>query len=367
MKITFNRESMLSACQNVSGACSTKDVKPSLKSILCVVDKDCTLMATDMEIGMRLDLLGVGVHQPGEVLFPPKFINILRESTSEEMTAFFDKDKLLVRGTQGKFEMPTVDAKEFPPIPDFDADAYCEIDGKALGEMIDKTTFASGVIGGDQGRKFGATTGILIEPASSLIMVSTNGRGMAKMESAATMNGAIKNTVMPVKTLRLLSNSLRDGVPVLVCLREADALFKTGNTVIHSRALEGRFPDWKRHVPTEFKHKMTLTVGPLLSLIRQSMVMTDEMTKKVTFDFSNNKLTMTTVNSVLGEAELSMPIDFDGTLSMMFDPSVIASMLAKLEPDSMISFEANAHNKAAVIKSGEFLYMAMPMWERTEK
>ena len=46
---------MLSACQLASAAVIARDVKPVLKNLKAVVDADrCTLMATDLELGIRL-------------------------------------------------------------------------------------------------------------------------------------------------------------------------------------------------------------------------------------------------------------------------------------------------------------------------
>ena len=88
MKIVCHREGLLSACQLASTASASRDVKPILKNLKAVVNGDhCTLMATDLELGIRLDVRGIRVEEPGEAILPAsRFISILRESTDEEMT-----------------------------------------------------------------------------------------------------------------------------------------------------------------------------------------------------------------------------------------------------------------------------------------
>src|SRR4051794_15202095 len=89
MKVVFHREGLLTACQIASVAVATRDVKPVLRNIKALVTNDrCTLIATDLELGIRLDVLGIQVEEPGEILLPTsRFVSILRESPDETMTS----------------------------------------------------------------------------------------------------------------------------------------------------------------------------------------------------------------------------------------------------------------------------------------
>ena len=85
----------LSACQLVSAAVAARDVKPVLRNIKAIVDEDrCTLMATDLELGIRLEVRGIKVEEAGEALLPTsRLIAILREATDEEMVVEAGPDK----------------------------------------------------------------------------------------------------------------------------------------------------------------------------------------------------------------------------------------------------------------------------------
>ena len=88
MKIVCHREGLLSACQLASAAVAARDVKPIFSNIKAVVADDrCTLMATDLELGIRLEVRGIKVQEPGEALLPTcAVVAILREATDEELT-----------------------------------------------------------------------------------------------------------------------------------------------------------------------------------------------------------------------------------------------------------------------------------------
>lgn len=66
MKIRCHREGLLAACQLAAVAIAPRDVKPVLRNIKAIVDEDrCTLMATDLELGIRLEVRGINVDEPG--------------------------------------------------------------------------------------------------------------------------------------------------------------------------------------------------------------------------------------------------------------------------------------------------------------
>src|SRR6185436_2666587 len=121
MKMVCHREGLLSACQLASVAVAARDVKPVLRNIKAVVDDErCTLMATDLELGIRLEVRGIKVEDPGEALLPTgRVISILRESTDEELTVEANVEACVIKGARNEFEMPGEDPSAFPDIPTF--------------------------------------------------------------------------------------------------------------------------------------------------------------------------------------------------------------------------------------------------------
>src|SRR5437016_8971784 len=189
MKIVCHREGLLAACQLASAAIATRDVKPVLRNIKAIVDSDrCTLMATDLELGIRLEVRGIKVDEPGEALLPTgRLVNILRESTDEEMTIEAGPDKCVVRGNTNEFDMPGEDASAFPDVPAFAEEKYHELSAGVLREMIHRTVFAAATEGQV---RFGATTGILWElEDDKAALIATDGRRLALMTGQAKPHG----------------------------------------------------------------------------------------------------------------------------------------------------------------------------------
>src|SRR5437016_2062071 len=111
MKNVCHREGLLAAFQVASAAVATRDVKPVLRNIKAIVEEDrCTLMATDLELGIRLEVRGIKVDEAGEALLPTsRLMAILRESTDEELTLEASPEKCVVRGNTNEVDMPGED------------------------------------------------------------------------------------------------------------------------------------------------------------------------------------------------------------------------------------------------------------------
>src|SRR5437762_183029 len=141
MKIVCHREGLLSACQLASVAVAARDVKPVLRNIKPIVENDrCTLMATDLELGIRLEVRGIRVEEPGEALLPTtRLVSILRESNDEEMTIEAGPDACRVLGQTTEYEMPGEDPAAFPDVPAFNEEKYHELTAGLLREMIRRT------------------------------------------------------------------------------------------------------------------------------------------------------------------------------------------------------------------------------------
>ena len=69
MKALCHREGLLAACQLASVAVAARDVKPILQHMKAVAENErCILMATDLELGLRLEVRSVRVEEPGEAI-----------------------------------------------------------------------------------------------------------------------------------------------------------------------------------------------------------------------------------------------------------------------------------------------------------
>ncbi|HYT93716.1 MAG TPA: DNA polymerase III subunit beta [Gemmataceae bacterium] len=369
MKALCHREGLLAACQLASVATATRDVKPVLKSLKAIVEPErCTLMATDLEIGIRLEVRSVRVEEPGEAILPTtKLISILREATDEELTIEAGPDTCIVRGQFNEFEMPGEDPAIFPDVPAFAEEKYHEMSAGVLREMIRRTAFATAA----EPAKFGATTGVLWELEDGKArLVATDGRRLALTEGLATAHGGHSTKgqapVVPAKAMSLLERNLQEEDELVqVSLRPNEVLIKTERAMIYSRLVEGRFPDYRRVIPQKASAKIPLTVGPFHTAVKQAAIMTDDKeSKRVVFTFAKKKLTLEARGPASGRSHVELPLEYDGkSIEISFDPKYLTEMLRVLDPEAHLTLELEDGGKPALFKNetGDYQYVVVPL------
>jgi DNA polymerase III subunit beta len=368
MKAVCQREALLSACQLVGVAVAPRDVKPILKNIKAIVEPErCTLMATDLELGIRLEVRSVKVEEPGDAIIPAaRMLSILREATDTEVTVDSTHDKCMVRGACNEFEMPSEDPANFPDIPTFNEESYHEIAAGVLREMIRRTQFAVAV--GEA--RFSATTGILLElDGEQAKLVGTDGRRLALAQGPAKVHGGHSTKgqmpVVPAKAMNLLERSLNEDEEVVrLAVRPNEVLFKTDRAMIYSRLVEGRFPPYQQVIPQKHPLKVPLVVGPFLTAVRQAAVMTDDESKRVVFSFGKHTLTLQAKGAEAGRSHVELPVGYDGKpIEISFDPKYLIDMLRILEADAALTLELLDSNKPALFRNdtGSYLYVVVPL------
>ena len=212
MKAICPRTTLLEACQLVGVATAVREIKPILRNLKAIADGSrFTLMATDLEIGIRHELRSLTVQEGGEAILPAsKLISILRESTDDELVVEADENKVLVRGNVNEFEMPSENPADFPDIPTFSDQQYHEVPAGALRHMIRRTIFAAAKESG----KF-AITGILWEvEAKHLRLVATDTKRLAQMTGPVSSHDAGdtkgQSHLVPTKAMQLLERHLQE-------------------------------------------------------------------------------------------------------------------------------------------------------------
>ncbi len=365
MKALCKRESLLAACQLTSAAIPSKEIKPILKNIKAIATPErCTLIATDLEVGIRLDVQGLQIDEPGEaILQARKLIDILREARDTDLEIEADASACKVRGTDLEFEMPSEDPAQFPDFPSFSEERYHEISAGALRDMIRRTVFATA----DETARY-SMTGVLWElDGDQACLVATDGRRLALAKGLAVSNGGHttrgQTPVVPTKAMTLLERNLQDDPEeqVKVCLRPNEVLFRTGRAVIYSRLVEGRFPDYRAVMPKKSSIQVKLNAATFQAAVRQAAIMTDTESKRVTFKFARDRLTL--VAQGTGRSEVKLAIEYGARpMDVNFNPDFLTDVLKVLPPDAELLLELNDPGSPALFRYGEnYSYLVMPL------
>jgi DNA polymerase III subunit beta len=369
MKITCDREKLASAFQLAASVAPARSPKEILQNVrITATGKSLMLSATDMEVGIRLEITeGVEIETEGSVLMPvQRTMSILRETTDDTIQIAAVDTQIHIKTNRSKFRLPAANPDEFPQVATFDEDSsYHEIPTRLFREMVRRTVFATDA---DSSRY--ALGGVLLElEGESVIAVGTDGRRLARMEGKGVSVGDHKTsgmtTIVPTRAISLMERAVIDSdETVRLTARSNDLLLRTPRCVIYSRLVEGRYPNWRQVFPKrDNASQIDMTIGPLFAALRQAAIVTDHDTRGIEFTFGNGTLKLEANTAQIGESSVEMPIAYDGEeVVLKMDHRFVADFCKVLDNDASFLFEIESSNAPALLSTADgYGYVIMPM------
>ena len=367
MKVECNREQLLAAVQSAGTVVPSRSPKEILKHLkLTVVEDTAILMATDMDIGIRIQVPEIQVEAAGSVVLPVKeFGSLLRESADETLKIEVDLQGGTVRGERSEYKLPLVNPEEFPEVPTFEEEQFHELPARLFRELIRRTLFAT-----DTESSRYALGGVLLEFADdTLVGVGTDGRRLAKMEGPAKSINEHQPgeamTIVPTRAMQLMERTLSDGdAEVQIAVHPNHVLVRSAKVIVYSRLVEGRFPKWREVFPVR-KEAVTIeiAVGPMLQSLRQAAVVANLESRGIDFTFAEGGLVLSATTAEVGQSRVDLPISYEGNpVTVTLDHRYVEEFLRVLDVEKTFSVEIEDSESAALFTTDDgYGYVVMPL------
>ncbi len=367
MKLQCEREKLQHAFQTAAGVAPTRSPKPILRNVkIEVTPETTTLIGTDLEVGIRIEIPGFEVETPGNAVLPiDRFGAILRESSDEKLSLESDGSKTIVRGQRSKFQLPSENPDEFPVVRQFEESQYHELSARFFRELVRRTAFAT-----DNESSRYALGGVLLELSEEEITgVATDGRRLARQSGPAKAVAGHQTgdniTIIPTRAMQLMERALADSEEdIQLATHDNDVLVKSQRTTVFARLVEGRFPKWRDVFPKrDDMQKIDIPVGPFHAAVRQAAIVTSNDRRGVDFTFGDGKVVLAGHGAELGESHIDMPISYEGPeIPITLDPRYLSDFLRVNDPEKTFSIEVRDAESAAVCSTDDgYAYVIMPL------
>ena len=367
MKITIDREQFQHAFQTAAMVAPTRSPKTILQSIkLDASEGGGIMMATDMEVGVRIEVDGMEVIQNGSLILPvARFGSILKEVRDTHLEIERQDSRTMVKAQNSRFDLSGENPDEFPSVQTFGESKYHEVSARVLKEMFRRTLYATDT---ESGRY--ALGGVLLEfEENQITAVATDGRRLARMSGPATRveeHGASGlMIIVPSRALQLIERSLTDlDATVKLAGRMNDILVKVGPATIYARLVEGRFPKWRDVLPDKGDAaQIELAVGPTFAALRQAAIVTSDDSRGVDFQFKAGSLIMTNTTAEVGQSRVELPISYQGPdIEITMDHRYVADFFKVLGADENITLHLTDADTAALFSTDNgYDYVVMPL------
>ena len=366
MKIRCTREPLLAALQAAAAVVPARSPKPVLTNVkLDATESGAMLSATDLEVGIRVEVEGVETAAPGSVLLPSgRLAAIVRESPAGTLfDVHADGTATVVKAPRSEFRLPAEDPLEFPAVAAFSAADCFELSTALVRELVRRTVFAT-----DNESSRYALGGVLLELSSDgVIAVGTDGRRLAKMQGPVALKGspAAAQPIVPARAMQLVERCLGAAdAPVQVASDANEIVVRSGPTTISARLVVGRFPRWRDVFPERPDAiRVNLATGPFLAAVRQAAIVTSEQSKGVDFSFEPGQLVLSGRSAESGESRVEVPLDHAGAaVRIKLDPRFVVDFLRVLDGGTGVAVELTDPQSACVCRTDDgYGYVIMPL------
>jgi DNA polymerase-3 subunit beta len=320
------------------------------------------VQATDMELAVAT-AIPCEEAEAGSCAAPAYLLAEISKVVSDEhISLALNKQTLHISCADGQFKTVILgDESDFPTFPEIKAESTVVLPHKDLMEMVRLTSFA---VSTDAVRY--ALTGILIELDAGFInTVASDGRRLAwasrKLEADA---GKVK-VILPPRVLELTGQLFEPEAMLIVSIAESSVSITDGSSTIHSRVVDGSFPDYRAVVPKDeaLGNKIKVSAGPLRDSLRRVSLMTSDRAPAVKLTTGKQKLVLSSRCADVGEGEEVIPAECgENSFSIIFNPRYLLDYL-KANPGEEVEIGCSTPQAAARITTGRngHVYVLMPL------
>jgi DNA polymerase III subunit beta len=345
MEFIINNECFNKAISDVSKAVSLKTPFPILSGIKIIANNNGLILVgsnSDIVIEKVIPLTIDGVqilevYNTGSVVISAKYLSeIVKKLPDKIHFKVNEKQLVTIQSDEIITNLHGFNSEEYPRLPQIDEAKYIRISSIELIEIIKQTAFAA-----SKSESRPVLTGVNMSfKENHLSCVATNSHRLALRELAieSNVNGSFN---VPSTSLNELTKLINNEPGVIhIFVTDSYMVFKSNNTSLFSRLIEGNYPNISGLLPTNSKTIITLDTQQLLKGIDRACLFSSEWkNNNVHLDIKDGtKIKISSTSSEIGKIEETQninAIDGETDLSISLDGSFLIDALKVIKEEEI--------------------------------
>lgn len=351
MECIIERDVLVKLLGRVQGVVERRSNMPILANVLIdVTNGQMTVTATDLELSLRA-VAPVDMITPGSITIGANSLfNIVKELPSKPVRLTAKRERLNVTCEQSKFDLGGLPSNQFPAIPQPDDDFRMILPLGLLAEMLENTHFA---MSSDETRYVlnGVHMQFMAADADGLPgscrTVATDTHRLAMTEKAMDFVPGSKDFILPRKAVAEIRKILAEDNELMdIVVGPTYVQFIKSNLALISKVIQGRFPDWRRIVPTDNTLKLTVPRNDLLQVVKRMSALSPGKDSGLRLTINTGRMVIISVNASQEEAREEMGVVFDGdsAITVGFNAAYLREMLSVMAGKEVVfNFKDDEH------------------------
>ena len=373
MKLQLSKSNFVKSLSFVQNIVESKATIPILANVLLEAKQGrLNLSATDMDITIFDKIKINNIESEGSTSVPAQILyNVIKELPDDHpIDLSYDQNnkKLHLMSSKSKFVFSCLSTDEFPISSTETFKISFNLEADILKEIIDKTYFASS---NEETRYY--LNGLYIHTTSLnnknyLRVVATDGHRLAQYQisSPPTITKNNFGVIVPKKLifeLRKLIDEVKENVKI--DLSERKIRFSFNETIIVSKLIDGKFPDYEKVIPKNASNTFSINRKKFLESINRISTISSEKSKAIKLNLNKDKITISANNvEEGGSGAEEINIKYNGpSLDIGFNSGYLKEIINQftLEEITILFSDSTAPTIIKEDSKSGTLYVLMPM------
>jgi DNA polymerase-3 subunit beta len=341
MQFVIKRDALLRSLTLVQGIIEKKNTLPILSNVLLdVKNGKLSIIATDLDLIFYDEITEIKISTEGSTTTSATILYDILRKISGNSDIKFDlksENKLNLITDNSDFNLLCLPIDNFPNFADNFESNEISFNKSKLHALLNKTKIA---ISSDDTRHY--LNGIYLHLTESqnrtyLTGVATDSHRLSSSSIEIDTGKSFHSIILPKKTVFQLCNLLTDtNEKVLVNTSENKIQFKIGKIKLISKVIDGKFPDYKKVVPTDNDKIVTVISSDFVQAIER--VITVSLDKKegvkLILGKDNIKFSVNSTNS--GEGNEVIKSNFTGEeMTVSFNAKYLTDIASEVEDKNL--------------------------------
>ena len=340
MQFVIKRDVLLKSLNFVQGVVEKKNTLPILSNVLLQLkEKKLSIVATDLDIIFYDEINEVKIINEGSTTTSAAIIfDILRKipSNSEISFELKSENKLSLKSDNADFNLLCLPTDNFPTFTDeFDGNEI-SIDNNKFLKLLNKTKIS---ISNDDTRHY--LNGVFLHITEGhgrnfLTGVATDSHRLSS-SSLEIENSAFNSLILPRKTVFQLCSLLSEtSEKILIQSSDNKIKFSIGNIKLISKVIDGKFPDYKKVVPTGNDKTLVVSSKDFINSIERvaSVSLDRKEGVKLSINKDNIQLSVNSANS--GDGNEKIKAEFSSqNLNISFNSKYLIDIASEVEDKNL--------------------------------
>ncbi len=341
MQFVIKRDVLLKSLNFVQGVVEKKNTLPILSNVLLQLkNKKLSIIATDLDIIFYDETSEVKSLSEGSTTTSAAILfDILRKISSNSDLNFDLKseNKLSLKSENSDFNLNCLPIDNFPTFADqFDGEEI-KLDKIRFLRLLNKTKIS---ISNDDTRHY--LNGVFLHLTEAqgrnyLTGVATDSHRLSSSSLEISDMKEFNSLILPRKTVLQLCTLLTETKDQLIMQTNENKIkFKIGNIALISKVIDGKFPDYKKVVPTNNEKTLTTLSKDFIKAIERvaSVSLDRKEGVKLVLNKDNVQLSVNSANSGDGNEKIKAEFNSEN-LKISFNSKYLIDIASEIEDEKL--------------------------------